>query len=183
MREDAKRNREEADPAGMRRRLEFTDAKLVAECEVQLYKASGPGGQHRNKVTSAVRLIHKPSGLVANAVEARSQHENKSRAIWRMREALALSVRVPWVGPVRWPDNVQPRGRLRVNEGNPSIHIVVATVLDALAHEAGDIKRAAAHLGQTTSGIVKFLSEHRKAWRAAQSIRADNNLAPLHAPR
>ena len=51
----------------LRARLDYDDAKLIAECDVHRYRASGPGGQHRNKVASAIRLHHRPSGLKAVA--------------------------------------------------------------------------------------------------------------------
>ena len=71
----------------------LTDAQLLAQCEVDTYRASGPGGQKRNKTSSAVRLRHPPSGLLVIAEESRSQHENKARALRRMRQALFLKVR------------------------------------------------------------------------------------------
>lgn len=46
----------------------------------QYYRASGPGGQHRNKVETAVRLIHKESGLIVTSSDGRSQHQNKKKA-------------------------------------------------------------------------------------------------------
>jgi len=51
-----------------------SDDELLARCEVDLYRASGPGGQKRNKTSSAVRLRHLPSGLRVIAEESRSQH-------------------------------------------------------------------------------------------------------------
>src|SRR5437588_5804913 len=71
----------------------LTDAQLLAQCEVDTYRASGPGGQKRNKTSSAVRLRHPPSGLVVIAEESRSQHENRDRALRRLRRALYLKVR------------------------------------------------------------------------------------------
>ena len=47
------------------------------DLEYLTYKASGPGGQHRNKVESAVKVIHRPSGLGAICSDSRSQHQNK----------------------------------------------------------------------------------------------------------
>jgi hypothetical protein len=166
----------------LRRRLDFADDKLVAECDTHLYKASGPGGQHRNKVTSAVRLCHRASGLHATGTESRSQHENRARAIKRLREAIALSARVPLPAEIVWPENVQiPSGRLRVNEKNPAITQVIALVLDSFAHHGGEPKEAATALGLTTSGLVKFVYEHRKAWREVAHMREKLGLKPLRA--
>src|SRR5215213_5057723 len=73
----------------------LTDDQLLAQCEVDTYRASGPGGQKRNKTSSAVRLRHPPSGLLVIAEESRSQHENKARALRRLRRALYLDLREP----------------------------------------------------------------------------------------
>jgi len=69
------------------------DEKLLAECAVETYRSSGPGGQHRNKRDSAVRLTHRPTGVVVTATERRSQHENRHRALARLRRAIAFRVR------------------------------------------------------------------------------------------
>src|SRR5947209_3733662 len=74
---------------------ELTDEQLRAQCETDLYRASGPGGQKRNKTSSAVRLRHRPSGLIVIAEESRSQHENRARALRRLRQALFLEIREP----------------------------------------------------------------------------------------
>src|SRR5213593_1022162 len=71
----------------------LTDEQLLAQCEVDTYRASGPGGQKRNKTSSAVRLRHPPSGLLVIAEESRSQHENKAKALKRLRQALYLKLR------------------------------------------------------------------------------------------
>src|ERR1041385_8622383 len=73
----------------------LTDDQLLAQCEVDTYRASGPGGQKRNKTSSAVRLRHLPSGLIVIAEESRSQHENKARAQKRLRQGLYLKIRDP----------------------------------------------------------------------------------------
>src|SRR5437660_5938041 len=74
----------------------LSDSQLLAECAVDTYRASGPGGQKRNKTSSAVRLRHLPSGLLAIAEESRSQHENKARALRRLRRRLYLELREPF---------------------------------------------------------------------------------------
>src|SRR4051794_9783026 len=84
----------------------LSDAQLLAQCEVDTYRASGPGGQKRNKTSSAVRLRHTPSGLIVIAEESRSQHENKARALRRLRQALYLELRVTLGDEQRTPDRL-----------------------------------------------------------------------------
>lgn len=70
--------------------LELSDEELMRDCEMNTFKSSGPGGQHRNKRESAVRLKHLPTGVTAQAVEDRSQHKNRASALKRLRTLLAL---------------------------------------------------------------------------------------------
>lgn len=63
----------------------------IRECDLKIeyYRASGPGGQHRNTTDSAVRIRHLPSGIVAQASENRSQFQNRQQAMERLQTALA----------------------------------------------------------------------------------------------
>lgn len=61
---------------------------LERDCEMEFFIASGPGGQHRNKVETGVRLVHLPSGLRVTATERRSQYANREAAFERMAELL-----------------------------------------------------------------------------------------------
>jgi protein subunit release factor B len=58
------------------------------DCQVDFFTASGPGGQHRNRSRTGVRLRHKPSGLIVTATELRSQPRNLERAYQRLRKKL-----------------------------------------------------------------------------------------------
>ncbi|KAL7215357.1 hypothetical protein ACSBR1_027512 [Camellia fascicularis] len=73
--------------------LAMTDQQLMTQCDMDTFKSSGPGGQHRNKRESAVRIKHLPTGIVAQAAEDRSQHKNRAAALARLRNLLALKVR------------------------------------------------------------------------------------------
>src|SRR5262245_66550191 len=83
----------------------LTDDQLLRQCELDTYRASGPGGQKRNKTSSAVRLRHPPSGLIVIAEESRSQHENRARALKRLRQAIHLKLREELP-----PEDLAPRG-------------------------------------------------------------------------
>lgn len=67
---------------------------LERDCEVEFFVAGGPGGQHRNKVETGVRLTHRPTGLVVAATERRSQSANREAAYERMAEKLEARQKV-----------------------------------------------------------------------------------------
>ncbi|MCG3128426.1 MAG: Peptide chain release factor 1 [Phycisphaerae bacterium] len=149
------------------------DAALLAQCELHTYRASGPGGQKRNKTSSAVRLHHRTTGLTAVATESRSQHENRARALQRLREAIAVNIREPPPVRVTFPDAVMTAGgRLTVGRRSPHVYAVIALLLDLLADSGGALPPVALRAGVTASSLTRFLSDHPKAWAEANRIRA-----------
>ena len=65
----------------------------LKDITVQVYKASGAGGQHRNKVETAIRVIHRPTGIIVTASETKSKAQNKKRALEKLEEKLLLAAR------------------------------------------------------------------------------------------
>lgn len=164
----------------LRRRLDYSDERLRSECVVHTHRTGGPGGQHRNKTDSAVRLQHRPSGLMVTGQERRSQHQNAANALARLREALAIGFRCPLAPAVSWPPGVSIRdGRLRVSPKNPGYYHALGLALDALAAFGGVIQDAGPYLQVSPSSLTRFLHENPRAWAAAQQIRAAAGLPPL----
>jgi hypothetical protein len=173
----------EADEVRSSRRdgwLRLDDGALLRDCWEERYRASGPGGQRRNKVETAVRLHHRPSGIVAHSEESRFKEENRKRALRRLRERMAVELRVPFdlETPPLAPEFVAqrgPKGSLSVNQRNRAYPIIVAAALDALKAADGSYAMAARALGLTTSQLLRFLRSDPQMWRAVRQAqgRAD----------
>src|SRR5690242_9220679 len=88
--------------------------KLLRDCDVETYRASGPGGQHRNKTESAVRMTHRPSGIVRVATEHRSQLRNRELALERIWRALEARRRKPKPRLATGPTRASQKRRLDV---------------------------------------------------------------------
>ena len=87
-----------------------SDDDLLRECEVETFRASGPGGQHVNKTESAVRLRHLPSSVVVTSQQERSQHRNKALCLQKLRDRLErLNYRAPTRVPTRIPRSAKNR--------------------------------------------------------------------------
>lgn len=63
-------------------------ASLERDSDVEFLIAGGPGGQHRNKAETGVRLTHRPTGIVVTATERRSQYANREAAFERIAERI-----------------------------------------------------------------------------------------------
>ena len=159
----------------------LSDTELLAQCELDTYRASGPGGQKRNKTSSAVRIRHLPSGLIVISEESRSQHENREQALRRMRKALWLELRMSIPEAVRTTESIARRpeyadargrdGRLSLGVKNPLFWPVVGLVLDLLTDFQAQVSLVAAALGISTGNLIRFLDEDPKVWQAANRIR------------
>jgi len=170
---------------------DLTDAQLLVQCEVDTYRASGPGGQKRNKTSSAVRMRHPPSGLIVIAEESRSQHENRARALRRMRQALFLRVREAMqaaeLGPGRLRQRPElagfPEGaRLKLGRKDPRFWPLAGLVLDVLQAAGARLSDAAMLLGISTANLVDFLQTEPKVWEQANLMRGRFGQKSLKCP-
>lgn len=163
--------------------------RLLAQCEVDTYRASGPGGQKRNKTSSAVRLRHIPTGLIVIAEESRSQHDNKAMALRRLRQGLFLHLRDAIPQEARTPEAIAAipdyaaargkDGRLHLSARNPLFWPAVGVILDVLTACEARVSDAAELLGSSTGNLIDFLQTDPKVWQEANRVRAVFGHKPL----
>lgn len=160
------------------------DQVLLAQCEFDTFRASGPGGQRRNRTESAVRLRHLSTGLHGEANESRSQHENRARALRRLRLTIALTLRAPLDLDIYQPSpalavalEVAPRPRAA------DLRPTLGELFDVLEACNWRIRDAAATLGVASAAISRILLVDDDVWRAAAQRRQAHGLGPLRSPR
>lgn len=171
---------------------------LLELCELRTQRRSGPGGQHRNKTSSGVFLVHRPTGIVGEATERRSQAENRYVALLRLRLRLATEVRTPsileaardqesslageaaWHGdrPAEKFESMESELRhryggvgLRIGVRNPAWPAVLALVLNDLHAGGGQPSLVAPCWSTTTSAVVRFVKTHAPAFALLNAIR------------
>jgi hypothetical protein len=164
--------------------LALPDDELLAQCSVDTFRASGPGGQKRNKTESAVRLRHRPTGLHAQAFESRSQHENRELALRRLRATIAVEVRRPVVleGYAPPPElrRILPLGqRDQVGARHREFWTGAQALLDLFAACGFSVSETAAKLGLSTGQLSRLITGEAELLRAVNALRERHNLRPL----
>ena len=155
--------------------LEEDDEHLLRECVQDFHKASGNGGQKVNKTSSAVRLIHTPSGVSVSESGDRSQVRNRSNALKKLRLRIAMTVRckIDEDCPVADPFYV------------PSVHNIhayapwLAVLVDHLAFDGWDVRRTAERYGISSSRLIKIIFRDSDLWQELNRKRAAAGLASL----
>lgn len=171
--------------------LALSEGALLAQCDRHTYKSSGPGGQHRNKTLSAVRLLHRPTGIMAHGDDSRSQHQNGQLALRRLRMNIACRLRtvidpaapVPpvvagCVFTVRGGPSKGTR-RLEIGPRDERFWAVAAYLLDLLDACGGRLSDAAGFLGISTGNLSSLLTSERHLLAAAQEVRKKHGLSAL----
>ena len=159
----------------------LAEEELLKQCTWWADRRSGPGGQHRNKVQTAVVMEHQASGVRAEASERRSQPDNRRLAIRRLRLALAVQVRSPELlaAPSALWQQRAPRGRLSVSAEHPELACLLAEVLDRLATVDYALADCAQFFGVSSSQLVKLLRSWPPALAHVNALRAQRGLHKL----
>jgi len=161
----------------------LTDDQLFAQCRMDTYRGSGPGGQKRNKTSNAVRLVHKPTGLFVTATESRSLALNKLHAVRRLRLKLVCEVREPVdlasFEPPDWVVSVRLERRFVVSTKNVLYMPLVGLVLDLFQATGANPAAVGVNLRVSTSAVLKLLASDPHIWTTANHLRAAAGLEPL----
>ena len=145
---------------------QLPESLLLEQCLVRRTRHTGPGGQHRNKVETAIEIVHTPTGITTFAAERRSQEANRQVAVFRMRLLLAIRSRCR-------------NQRISCNETHEDYPTLLAEALDAVDAKEYDVRRAAAALGCSTTQLVRFIAKNSEAWTSVNAERVSRGLNRL----
>ncbi len=155
---------------------------LLTDCEIRRQRRSGPGGQHRNKVETAVVIKHLPTGIEGQASERRSQGDNRKVAIGRLRMNLAIEARKPLEAQespsALWSSRCQ-NGRINVSRQHSDFPAILAEALDVLFDCDVDLSAAAKRLSCTASQLARLIKTEPPAWSLLNKERSRRGLRPL----
>ncbi len=150
--------------------LMLADDKFARDCSFHAFRAGGPGGQKQNKTSSAVRLVHNPTGISAEAAESRSRNENLAKAIKKLKLNIACEIRNTFK---------LLHFQMKINPSNPVYSLWMAEILDALEICEFRVSDAAEKLGISTGQLVKILEKEPLLWQKTNQKRISRNLPPL----
>ena len=186
--------------------LLLPEERLRTECRIEFLRRSGPGGQHRNKTETAVRITHQPTGITGEASERRSQAENREVAWNRLRLNLALRIRgeiptYPIVGgtdgifegfapssqqniPTNRTDPTEIWSRhlvgdkIRVSPKNPDYPILILHFLNQWEKNGKDWEKTATGLRTTKSQLLRLIDATSSAAGTVRKMERESRKVP-----
>ena len=164
---------------------------LQRDVGLERTRGSGPGGQHRNRVATEVRLTHRPTGIRGAAGERRSAKDNMRVAMFRLRINLALRWRPPlseadccpaeeYRPSALWRERTRAR-KIACNSEHRDFPAVLAEALNVLQAQDDNPAEAARALGISSSQFVKFLAKEPAALAALNERRKSRGVKPLRS--
>jgi hypothetical protein len=159
--------------------LELSDSELLKECEISAYKGSGPGGQHRNKTNSGVKLkicYGKALSIESYSCDDRSSHVNKLLALKKLRLKIALQIREEPMKQIPFPF---PGMDGRISQDNVLYPQFIADILNRINFCKGDLSETAKIWGLSKSALNKIIIQDKKVLEAFQKIRSA--ASPMHS--
>jgi hypothetical protein len=170
---------------------QLDESELADQCQFSFLRRSGPGGQNRNKVETAVVALHTPTGIIAEANEERSQDANRKQAIRRLRLKLAVEIRTSSVegaagdiGPRTsqpselWKSRIQG-GSIKCSENHADYPALLAEALDFVATYEWNHAKAAESLQVSATQLVRLLGKYSPALDLLNQQRIQSGLRRL----
>ena len=157
------------------------DIALLKQCSTSFGNSSGPGGQHRNRRSTAATLVHEATGVHGSATERRNQGQNRSVALRRLRLRLALKVRTKgrFTGvSILWEARRQGK-QMSINPRHKDYPTLLAEALDCINAHRWDVAKSAGSLGISMSQLTKLLRHHPAALTQVNQHRDDLGLPRL----
>lgn len=155
--------------------LALSDEELLKLCRVDLCRGTGPGGQKRNKTSTAVRITHVASGLAATDDATRSQHVNRAHALAKLRVELAVKL-PPDEGFAQPSLPLEPAPRV----GRPEYPRWLGEVFSVLSINSFQPAGAATAFGCSASHLIRVIAKDETAWQHLAQARQRLGLPPLH---
>jgi hypothetical protein len=154
--------------------LLMDNAALAAVCQFEFFKGSGPGGQKRNKTSSAVRVKLAEFDISTSDCTERSQHRNRDNALNKLKIAIALQFREepPEIAPESWDCSIH----------SPHFPLFAAQMLDLLSSCEFNHQAAAEKWGKSQTSFLKKLFRVPEIWQFVQRERELNGLPKLRPP-
>ena len=160
--------------------LALDEEALSRQCAFSAFRTRGPGGQKRNKTSSAARLVHEPTGIVSQCNDFRSLAANRLRALHRLRFKFAAELRSALdprgYEPPAWLERLKIEGKFTGNPKNPDYARIAAHALDVLDAAGARLSAAAALLGIPTTNLVRVLNAEPIIQTAAHHIRQKHGI-------
>ncbi len=153
--------------------LTMSDEELSGICRITFTKGSGPGGQKRNKTSSAVKVELPQWGISTADCTERSQFRNRTKALKKLRMQIAANIRKA----PQHPENME------CSMHSASYPLFAARLLDILNEYSFEYRDAADFCGISPSGLLKKLYRDPELWQIIQKRRNTAGLPPLRPPK
>ena len=161
-------------PRGKYELLALSDEELMKECRFDAMRGTGPGGQKRNKTSSAARVTHLESGLSAFDDVTRSQHQNLKHALDKLRGEIAVNL-LPGEGESTPCIPLAPVPK----PNSRNYFLWLGRIFDALLATDFQMPEAAARFECSPSHLIRIVAKDEFAWQKLAEARQRRKMTPL----
>lgn len=161
-------------PRGKYELLALSDEELMKECRFDAMRGTGPGGQKRNKTSSAARVTHLESGLSAFDDVTRSQHQNLKHALDKLRGEIAVNL-LPGEGEATPGIPIAPVPK----PNSRNYFLWLGKIFDALLATDFQMPEAAARFECSPSHLIRIVAKDEFAWQKLAEARQRRKMTPL----